>query len=136
MKTYKFPKPPSLNELIDKARGNLYAANNDKQKWTKKAKQCCEEQGVIPFSPKVWLSVEITYSTSTSDFDNLVACLKPLLDGMVKAGVLQDDSLKYIESSVYFKFTKTKRNNQYVNISIHMSKHSFNETIKRSLKGE
>lgn len=136
MKTYNFPKPPSLNKLINTARSNRYAANTEKQKWTKKAKQCCEEQGVVPFSTKVWLSVEITYSTTASDFDNLIACLKPILDGMVKAGVLEDDSLKYIESSVYFKFTKTKRNNQYVNITVHLSKHSFNEAIKRSLKGE
>ena len=131
--TYKFPKPPNLNKQLNTARTNKFAAASSKKAWTNKCMKACEAQGIIEFLQPVFIMPTVTYSTATSDVDNMVTCLKPILDGMVKAGVLEDDNVKFVLPRMYCRFIKTKRNDQYVQIDIFVSKEEYLDSITKDL---
>lgn len=40
----------------------------------------------------------LRFSTKTLDYDNLIASLKPYIDGIKNAGIIKDDSWKYIRN--------------------------------------
>lgn len=128
-----FSKPKSLNALIDEARGSLAVAAGSKEKATKKAALECREQSQAKLIIPVYLVAEVTYSTETSDIDNLDACLKPILDGLVKCQFLKDDNIKSIYPFKYSFYTKTKRSNQYVTLRFFFDKPSFLEFIQANL---
>lgn len=128
-----FSKPKSLNALIDEARGNLAVAARSKEKATKKAALECREQSQAKLIIPVYLIAEVTYSTETSDIDNLDACLKPILDGLVRCEFLKDDNIKSISPFKYSFYTKTKRNNQYVTLRFFFDKTNLLEFIQTNL---
>ena len=118
MLSYTFERPPLLNQLINTARTNRYSAATSKKSWTRKCEKAVLEQGLVCFDEKVFILPTITYSTVTTDFDGLDACLKPILDGMVKAGVLQDDNFKFIHAISFKRYIKSRRDNQYVRLDL------------------
>lgn len=133
MKTYTFEKPPSLNQLVNLARRNRYSSAQSKKKWTAKAKKSAIEQGVVKFTSPVWLFVTISYSTATSDVDNAVTTLKPILDGLVEAEVLEDDNIKHINPQLYVTMVKRERKKQFVSVEIFMNRIAYSKKITEDL---
>jgi len=80
---------------------------NDRQHWAVKAKHVKEWRDAAlvlaraaKISPCRRIKVELHYEPRTEqrrDPDNLVASLKPLVDGLVDAGVVADDTEAYVE---------------------------------------
>lgn len=114
----KFTKPVGLNKLINISRSNKFAAAIAKKKATNLAAVEARQQTKVAIIAKVYMTYEISYSTEITDMDNLNSCLKPILDGLVEAGVLQDDSIKYIEPMSFIRYTKAPRASQFVIVRI------------------
>lgn len=80
---------------------------NDRQHWAVKAKHVkpwreaalvLARQQRIPACSRI--KVELHYVPAQErrrDPDNLIACLKPLVDGLVDAGIVPDDTDQYVE---------------------------------------
>lgn len=105
-----FPLPPTLNQIIKVARDNKYKSAKSKKEWTNYVENCCKSIRV-KFPGKVWMDVCFHTQTKRNDPDNLMAGLKPILDGLVKGGIIKDDSITIIQSPVIQRFMMTKGNN-------------------------
>lgn len=57
------------------------------------------------------------YSTRSPDYDGLVGSFKYVLDGLVKAGVIEDDKAAVIGQSEY-KWVQASKANQKIEVSI------------------
>ncbi|MGL5076356.1 MAG: hypothetical protein ACRDBG_11075 [Waterburya sp.] len=79
------------------------------------------------------MTYEISYSTETTDTDNLNSCLKPILDGMVKAGIIQDDSLKYTHPFTFIQYTKAPRASQFVKVRIITNQEEFRHYVSSQI---
>lgn len=89
---------PSLNEYINACRRNVYLANQMKQKYTRTAMVHARETKV-KLSIEYAVIVKIAYyePNSKRDIDNISSFgNKVILDGIVKAGMLKNDSQRYI----------------------------------------
>lgn len=76
------------------------------------AKRQWESGHRMPWKPLERATVAATFMVGTKahrDWDNLVATVKPLLDGIVAAGILLDDSSLVIESFGPFAITHSPR---------------------------
>ena len=49
-----------------------------------------------------------TYAAHPADFDNLVACFKPAIDALVKAGVLANDAPKHMPTPICTQSKRSK----------------------------
>lgn len=107
-------QPPTLNQTTYKSRTkgkNSYSiANAQKQKWTNRIAQEVIRLDLLPFDPHecIYVFGEFFPATVTSDSDNMLASLKYVYDGLKRAGLIADDSIKYIGKYSYFTFTKKK----------------------------
>ena len=71
-----------------------------------------------PRRPLVRAELEFErHSASEPDFDNLVASFKPILDGIVLAGVLADDKPSNIGSPRYY-WRKASRGGGFVTVKL------------------
>lgn len=78
-------------------RGNRFAHNAVRQKVKREVGLLVH--GKTPEKPLTKFYLTFTrHSPGTLDFDNLVSSLKPVIDGLVIAGVIQDDNWDYIRS--------------------------------------
>ncbi len=80
--------------------GHWTAAASIRKKWRKGsfAMALSKKQA----KPLDKCSVEcIRYSSRASDFDNLVASFKPVIDGLIDAGIIVDDNEKCVISRKY-----------------------------------
>lgn len=64
-----------------------------------------------------YISFHWHYS-SRHDFDNIRMGTKYILDGMVKAGILEDDNQKHVLGFNGDKFTKVPKGEEYVIVSV------------------
>jgi len=85
----------TLNQYIDKERGNRFAAAKIKKDETERAMYAmrgCEAARIYP--------VRIMFSWYTADLrtdtDNISFAQKFILDAMVKAGILENDSRRFV----------------------------------------
>lgn len=93
--------------MISKARANKYTAAKDKEAWTLKLANLAKASLTpYPAGTKIWIIPEFQYSTTASDPDNMVACLKCILDGLVVAGIISNDSIKVIRPPLVCDFLK------------------------------
>ena len=59
--------------------------------------------GKRPESPLEKFSIYVTrHSKRTLDYDNFIASLKPVIDGLRMAGIIKDDSWKYVHPQSLF----------------------------------
>lgn len=56
------------------------------------------------------------HSSKTVDFDNMVTSCKPIVDGLVDAGIMVDDSVEYF--SAEYLFVKCKRGKELLEIKL------------------
>lgn len=85
--------PPNWNDYINAERTNKYKANNIKQdeKTLIRLLNLGKYKGAYP----VEIIIKPHYSAQRQDLDNFR--FKGLLDGLVAAGVLENDNLKHIQ---------------------------------------
>ena len=91
--------PPSLNQFVGKVNGNEYRAA--KSQWTRTVYYLAKASKDRPAEPYKLADVEIMYyfpDRRRHDPDNYAG--KLLLDGLTKAGVIEDDSFDHIRLHV------------------------------------
>lgn len=97
--------PPSLNRFA--GRSNTWEYRAAKKQWTDAVQLACRLAGTKPTKPLDRARVEIVYyfpTRSRHDADNYAG--KFLLDGLTKAGVIVDDDLKHITTTVRGEYDK------------------------------
>jgi DNA (cytosine-5)-methyltransferase 1 len=88
--------PPTLNEIIDTARSDKYAAAKQKRRWTNEVADAC--QGSHQFKGQVRLDYLWRVKNTKRDPNNVSAGTKFIDDGLVAAKIITDDSLEVIVS--------------------------------------
>lgn len=91
--------PPSLNTTA--GRRNEWQYRQDKRVWTDAVIWACKAAKDRPEKPWEHANVVITYyfpTRSRHDADNYAG--KYLLDGLTRAGVIVDDDLKHITTTI------------------------------------
>lgn len=111
----RFALPPTLNEQISMARTGWQPSAKSKANWTEYImRECLGHRG---FTGQVWIKFNWFVRNLACDPDNVSAAAKYLMDGIVKAGIIEDDSLKIIQSPVLHFFTKSKDKEVLITIS-------------------
>lgn len=87
---YKFE---NLNSIINKSRSNPYYANKVKQKETEIARLHFVNKKLTSFP--ITIHFKWHMKSKIADLDNMLP--KSILDGMVKAGTIPNDNVKYIQ---------------------------------------
>ena len=85
---------PSLNDYVAAERANRKFGASMKRKETKRAAEAAE--GLGSFTNPVIVSFKWVEPNLRRDVDNIAFAHKFILDGLVKAGVLEGDSRKYV----------------------------------------
>ena len=107
MEVIEYKQPPSLNKLINTARTNRFVAAKEKKDWTSYiAKHSVVNLQKTYNNP--YIAAEISYSRSSSDLDNLAACFKSVLDGLVNAEIIKNDNLTVIKPIMLYRAVKIK----------------------------
>ena len=94
-------KMPGLNEIIAAAKirwkgGGRYSQM--KRKWTEVVMSECSIQNLKPMKGAVKVNILVHDINKRRDPDNILAgCCKFTLDGIVKAGIIEDDSQRIIK---------------------------------------
>lgn len=94
---YKFELPmklPSLNEYINACRGNAYAGAQMKKRCQRDISWFLRD--VPKFDGAVEVHFHWVEENRRRDLDNVAFAKKFILDAMVSAGVLKDDSRRYV----------------------------------------
>ncbi|NES89284.1 hypothetical protein [Okeania sp. SIO2B9] len=108
VQTIVYPLPPTLNKIISSARRSIYASSSEKRKWTQEL--ALMSSALQPYGEnKVWLCFNWRVFNENRDPDNIAAAAKYIMDGLVAAGVLPDDSLRYIGSPVLHYYDKAEK---------------------------
>lgn len=90
---YKFP---SLNDYIAKERIHRQVAAKMKKEWTDLVTIEVKKRRLKPFNSSVAITFEWYEENAKRDPDNIIFAKKFLLDGIVKSGLLPNDSQKWI----------------------------------------
>ena len=85
---------PSLNEYINACRRNRYRANTMKKRETTRA--AVAARGVRPFHKPVRVRFLWIEKDKRRDLDNIAFAKKFVLDGLVSAGVLENDNAAHV----------------------------------------
>lgn len=110
-----------LNEYINQCRRNVFLANKTKQKETELTKYYfINEKKVKNYPIKIVFNWHI--KNKLSDLDGRMC--KCILDGMVQAGIIEDDCVKYI-NQIEYNYIADKED--YVEIEI-IEKEKGNES--------
>lgn len=106
---------PTLNDHDGANRTNKYIGAKLKKEWTEfvqwqmAGKEKITEPCILTFN---WLV------SSKADFDNICFARKYILDGMVKAGILIDDSQKHVLGFGGDYFTKVPKGEEKIIIEV------------------
>ncbi len=122
---YKFE---SLNNYINKCRTNPYYANKTKQKETELARLHFIGKKVKSYPIVVVFKWHM--KSKTADLDGRLA--KNILDGMVRAGTIVDDNVKYIQKIVHEYIPSTK---DYVEVNIYENNQDSKQCMKTNCRG-
>lgn len=106
---------PSLNEYVNAERANRNYAASIKHKETKRAASAA--LGLPTFTKPVWIHFKWIEPNTRRDVDNVAFAKKFILDGLVAAGVLMNDSRAYV---IGFEddFSEIDKDNPRVEVSI------------------
>jgi len=91
---------PSFNKIIEAAKGHWSKYRKKKQNWTDFVYFCILEAKIQPIPPGRRLIIEFTWvypkQGKLEDPDNVAAAKKFILDALVQASIIPDDSFKYV----------------------------------------
>jgi Holliday junction resolvase RusA-like endonuclease len=107
---------PDLNTYILKERGNRYAAANYKKEWTEVAKMEALAQKLKPIKGKVNIDFFWYMADRRRDKDNISFTRKFIMDGLVWAGVLENDGWDDIGNFKDIFQLGTKAQKPFVNV--------------------
>lgn len=96
------------NEEINANRSHWSKGRKLKKDDTEDVYWMAKEQGLKPFTKPVRIKRFFKYKTLKEDGDNLESQTKVILDGLVSAGVLKGDHLKWIVGFDQTEFTKSE----------------------------
>jgi Holliday junction resolvase RusA-like endonuclease len=89
-------KMPNLNDVIAASKRHWSYYSKEKKRWTEVAAQEAQAQGLYKMRLPVWVRTTYYMKTRRGDPDNVRVAIKYILDGLVQAGVLEDDSQRWI----------------------------------------
>jgi Holliday junction resolvase RusA-like endonuclease len=89
-------KMPNLNDVIAASKRHWSYYSKEKKRWTEIVAQEAQAQGLYKMRLPVWVRTTYYLRTRRSDPDNVRVAIKYILDGLVQAGVLEDDSQRWI----------------------------------------
>lgn len=89
---------PGLNDYVRAERSNRFAASKMKKQQTERAGIAAVEQRMPSFSSRVEITFTWVEENRRRDMDNVAFAKKFILDGLVRAGVIHDDTPRYISS--------------------------------------
>ena len=87
---------PSLNEYVDRERANRFAGAKMKRAETERAGLEAVAQGVPRFPGPVAVTFTWVEANRRRDLDNVAFAKKFILDGLVRAGVIDSDSPRHV----------------------------------------
>ena len=87
---------PSLNDYIRAERGSMYAANAMKQECTSLAAWAAKAARMPRFTRPVTVRFTWAEGNRRRDIDNVAFAKKFVLDGLVQAGVIGNDTPQYV----------------------------------------
>ena len=87
---------PGLNEYVRAERANRYAASKMKREQTERAGVAAVEQRMPAFAGPVDIAFTWVEKDRRRDVDNVAFAKKFILDGLVRAGVIPDDTPRYV----------------------------------------
>jgi hypothetical protein len=106
--------PPTLNEITDTARRSRYKSADTKKHWTEYVTGRCGGLKSLARNKRVYLECVWFIKNFARDPDNVKAASKFILDGIVRAGILKDDTLAIIQSPVIHWFEKVTNHDSLV----------------------
>jgi hypothetical protein len=110
--TFKFPLPPTMNDIIDVARyrggGGYRASANQKRTWTNKICAIAQSQKTSQFKGKVWVEFFWIVRNFGRDPDNIYGASKFIFDGLVMAKIIKNDNLMVIQSPIIHNYLRGK----------------------------
>ena len=86
---------PSANDLIQINRVNRFKGASLKKKYTQELADVFGTQTQVRFKGHVTCYVNFYEDSMRRDDDNVISGLKYVMDGLVTAGIIKDDSPKY-----------------------------------------
>ena len=108
--------PPTGNEVIRLCKENKFEYARQKKKYTDYSSLAAI--GCPQFPGQVWMRFEWRICTFNRDpVDNLQTAAKPILDGLVRLGVIVDDSAKIIQSPCLIEWKYAKQEGLTLTIS-------------------
>ena len=99
---------PGLNEIIAAAKSHYAKYSTEKKEYTEEVAWLAKK-AKLPRYEKSYLVITWYEPNSRRDPDNVMAGQKFILDGLVQAGVIPDDSQKYI-LGIYHRFMVDRKN--------------------------
>lgn len=117
-KTLRFEIPgrfPGMNEIVEAAKAHYKRYAEMKRTYTDMVAWCAKAAKVPPMD-RVRISIVWVEPDNRRDFDNVSAGQKFLLDGLVQAGVLQNDTRWYVRSVAHT--VKTDKTNPRVIVTL------------------
>lgn len=99
---------PGLNEIIAAAKSHYAKYSTEKKEYTEEVAWLAKK-AKLPRYEKSYLVITWHEPNSRRDPDNVMAGQKFILDGLVQAGVIPDDSQKYI-LGIYHRFMVDRKN--------------------------
>lgn len=91
---------------------------NNTCKWKKRVMHECYLHKIHGLNLEIAKLFYERHSSKEPDFDNLVASFKPVQDGLIEAGVIQDDKTKNIGQPSYKWFYKAFKSGGMIKIRI------------------
>lgn len=89
---------PSLNDYIKALKKFRLVGQAMKTDYTDATHLACKHQKIKPYTVPVKLEFVYIEKNAKRDPDNIVFCKKFILDGMVNAGIIPNDTQKYIKT--------------------------------------
>ena len=86
---------PGLNDYVDAERANRFAAAKMKKQQTERAGIAAVER-MPSFNGRVEITFTWVEENRRRDMDNVAFAKKFILDGLVRAGVIRDDTPRYV----------------------------------------
>ncbi len=86
----------ALNEYINLCRQNKYEAHEVKISETDRVVWECKAKRLLPFPGMVHISYAIYTKNRKHDPDNMLLTIKFINDGLVRAGVIKNDTMNYV----------------------------------------